>query len=259
MSININAFGSGTINNYSSTLNSIASIHEKLSSGYKVNSSADDASGLAILQKMYSMTTGMDATSNNMQDAKSYLQVADGVAGSVSEMYLRLDELALRASSSIMGDTERSILQNEADQITEEIARLTENTSFNGNQIFSGDDFTISNEDGMSINLSEFIVPEIDLSSVDSALQSQENIASARDVLSDTRGSIGAMDNRLDHNIANLAVTNENLVAAGSRIGDTNYAMEILSMTRDNLLQNTSIAVMAQQNYNAGLILQLFR
>ncbi len=259
MSMNISAIGSGVLNSYSSSLNSIASSYEKLATGNRINNSGDDASGLAILQKMYSMTTEMDATSSNLQDAMSYLQVADGVAGSVSEMYLRLDELTLRASSSIMGDTERSILQTEADQITAEIARLTENTNFNGTQIFSGKDFAISGEDGMSINLSEFIVPEIDLSSVGSATQSLDNIKSARDALAQTRGTIGAMDNRIEHNVANLAVTSENLVAAGSRIGDTNYAMEILSMARDNLLQNSSIAVMSQQNYNAGLILQLFR
>ncbi len=259
MNINSTAIGMSVLNQQRKSMVNIADSVEKLSSANMINRSADDASGLSILQKMYSMQTGLSTTSVNTQDAMSYLQTADGVSSSVSEMYLRLDELALRASNSIMGGAERSALQYEADAITDEIARLTEHTTFNGKQIFSGEDFVANAENGTTINLSEFVVPEIDLSSVEAANASLENISSARNALLDMRGDIGAMDNSLQHSVANLEVTNQNLVAAGSRIGDTNYAMELLSLTRDNLLQNTSFAMMSQYNQSAGLILQMLR
>ncbi len=259
MNINSTAIGMNVLNQSRQNTVNLANTVERLASGNRINRSADDAAGLAILQKMYSMTTGLTATSRNMQDSMSYLQTADGVASSVTDMYARLDELALRASSSIMGETERSALQLEADQLTAEITRLTEHTSFNGKQIFSGDDFVISGDDEMSINLSEFIVPEVDLSSVETANAALDNIKTARTAVTEMRGDIGAMENRLVHNVANLDVTNQNLVAAGSRIGDTDYAMDLLTFTRENLLQNSSLAMSSQYNQNSGLILQMLR
>ncbi len=259
MNINSSSIGLNVLNNLKNNNVSLAGTVEKLSTGYRVNRSADDAAGLAILQKMYAMQTGLSTTSVNMQDSISYLQTADGVASSVSEMYSRLSELSLRASSSIMGEQERNALQLEADAISEEITRLTEHTTFNNKQIFAGEEFVISAEDGVSLTLSELMVPEIDLSSVESANESLENVKAASSALSDMRGDIGATENRLQHNIANLEVTNMNLIAAGSRIGDTNYAMELLSMTRDNLLQNSSLAMMSQYNQSSGLILQLLQ
>ncbi len=257
MNINSSSIGLNVLNNLQKTNVSLAGTVEKLSSGYSINRSADDAAGLAILQKMYSMQTGLSAKSVNAQDSISYLQTADGITSSVADMYSRLNELTLRASSSIMGYQERNALQLEADAINEEIARLSEHSTFNNKQIFSGEEFVVNAEDGVGITLSEMLVPEIDLSSVESAQASLENIKSASDVLTDMRGDIGATVNRMEHNIANLEVTNINLISAGSRIGDTNYAMDLLAMTRDNLLQNSSLAMMSQHNQSSGLILQL--
>ncbi len=241
----------------------IAGNIEKLSSGNKINRSADNAAGLAILQKMFSQQTGLSASSINTQDASSFVQTADGALGSVSDMYSRLNELSLRASNSIYGDQERSIMQAEADAITEEISRIAQHTDFNGINLFSGEDISFQTGNTASQNLeftlSEIPIPDIDLSSVDSALASSENVRAASESLGEIRGDIGAAQNQLEHTYNNINVTNENLIAAGSRIGSTDMAMEIMNFTRNNLLQNSTFAMMSQANQNAGLMLNLLR
>ncbi len=241
----------------------IAGNIEKLSSGNKINRSADNAAGLAILQKIYSQQTGLSTSAVNTQDATSFVQTADGALGSVSDMYSRLNELSLRASNSIYGESERSAMQAEADAILEEINRVAEQTNFNGIELFSGEDvsFQVGNTAGQStsMTLSEIPIPEIDLSSVDAAMASSENIRAASESLGDIRGEMGAVQNQLEHTYNNINVTNENLIAAGSRIGSTDMALEMMNLTRNNLLQNSSIAMMAQANQNASLMLNLLR
>ncbi len=263
MIIRNDQLGLSSLNRNTQSRQSIAGNIEKLSSGYKINRSADNAAGLAILQKIYSQQTGLSTSSVNTQDATSFVQTADGALGSVSDMYSRLNELSLKASNSIYGTSERNAMQQEADAIMDEIARIGEQTNFNGIELFSGEDISFQVGDTASqsvqINLSEIPMPEIDLSSASSALASSESVRAASEALGEIRGEIGAMENSLEHTYNNINVTNENLIAAGSRIGDTDIAMEIMNFTRNNLLQNSAFAMMSQANQNANLMLNLLR
>lgn len=243
---------------------------EKLSSGKRINRAADDAAGLAISQKMRAQVNGLQAASRNALDGISLVQTAEGAMTEIHAMLQRMRELSVQASNGTYNPDDLSTIQNEVTQLLTEIDNIAENTNFNEKDLLNGSlsvagiqlqiganagnvmSFTITNLKpvavGMSINAINLVSnPSSAITSLDGAIKN----------VSDVRSKLGAIQNRLEHTIANLDNTAENLTAAMSRIEDLDMALEMSNFTKLNILTQAGTAMLAQANQRPQSILQL--
>jgi flagellin len=245
----------------------------RLSSGYRINQAADDAAGLAISEQLKGQIRGLRQAGRNANDGISLVQVAEGGLNEVSNMLIRLRELGVQASSDTIGDTERKFVDVEYQQLKSEIQRISEVTTFNGRDLLNGTGGVIDIQvgthndvfkDRISFNASaanaslESLglvaegagtkeVAQMSIDAVDKAIVSVNAI----------RANFGAMQNRLQSTTANLAISDENLSAANSRIRDTDVAAESSELVRNNVLMQAGISVLSQANNMPQLALKL--
>jgi flagellin len=268
------------INNNIQALNSYRNLYqnqantsknlEKLSSGLRINRAADDAAGLAISEKMRSQIRGLKMAERNALDGISLMQTAEGAMQEVHAMLQRMRELAVQASNDTYTDEDREKIGQEIEQLTEEINKISANTEFNTRKLLDGSDenlfFQIGANNGQGV---EFQIEEmnsavlgIDGISVDTR-ENAENTIEALDeaikAVSTARSTLGAIQNRLEHTINNLQVTHENLTAAESRIRDADMALEMTEFTRNNILNQSATAMLAQANQLPQGVLQLLQ
>ncbi len=246
---------------------------ERLSSGYRINRAGDDAAGLAISENLRAQIRGLKQASRNAQDGVSLVQVAEGGLNEISSIMIRLRELAVQAASDTIGPVERQFLNVEYDQLISEIDRIADGTEFNGTQLLAGTgsvlDFQVGTRNDPNIDRLSFDASKADANSAALGvnLTSVADKASAQNSLSaiDTaivsvsamRADFGAIQNRLQSTIGNLAVSVENLSAANSRIRDVDVAEETAELTRNNILLNAGTSVLAQANQTANTALSL--
>lgn len=246
---------------------------ERLSSGYRINRAGDDAAGLAISENLRAQIRGLKQASRNAQDGVSLVQVAEGGLNEISSIMIRLRELAVQAASDTIGPVERQFLNVEYDQLVSEIDRIADGTEFNGTQLLSGTgsilDFQVGTRNDPNIDRLSFDASKADANSAAlginltsvadkaSAQNSLSAIDSAIVSVSAMRADFGAIQNRLQSTIGNLAVSVENLSAANSRIRDVDVAEETAELTRNNILLNAGTSVLAQANQSANTALQL--
>lgn len=241
---------------------------EKLSSGYKINRAADDAAGLSISEKMRNQIRGLNKASDNAQDGISLVQTAEGALNEVHSMLQRMSELAVQASNDTNQTVDRTALQSEVAQLQTEITRVANTTQFNKQNILNGD-FTKKNIQ-VGANSGELI--DIDITDVkttvsdalakgtkvDSFTAAQtaiDNIQKSITALSTQRSTLGAIQNRLEHTTANLDNISENTQAAESRIRDTDMAEEMVTYSKNNILQQAGQSMLAQANQaNQGVL-----
>lgn len=245
----------------------------RLSSGYRINQAADDAAGLAISERLRGQIRGMKQASRNSEDGISLVQVAEGGLNEVSNMLIRLRELAVQASSDTIGDTERKFLDVEYQQLKSEIQRISEVTKFNGRDLLNGTggviDIQVGVEndpfkDRISFNASAAnsslealgLVAE-SVADKESAQRSLSVVDQSMTSVNAIRANFGAMQNRLTSTIANLAVAHENLSAANSRIRDADVAAETAELTRNNILMQAGVSVLGQANTMQQVALKL--
>lgn len=258
--------GIGTINNnvsqtmqrYFDSANALtAKSIEKIASGKKINSAADDAAGLAIGEKMNAALTGMDAASRNAQDAISMVRTADGAMGQVSDIMNRMNELAVTAGNGILSADQRQSLQDEFSQLSQEVDRIGKSTSFNGNKLFDGATYTMqvgaNTGDTMDIKMGQISsnalgLDSIDLTSQSGAANALKSIKDASSSVSQQRGKMGAAENGLKNTYNNLTESSYNLTDSLSRVMDTDIAKESMKMSISNVLSQTSMAMAS----NAG-------
>ena len=237
---------------------------EKLSSGERINKAADDAAGLAISEKMKAQIRGSQQADRNANDAISLIQVAEGASNEVSNILVRLRELSVQAASDTVGDTERAFSDKEYQNLVQEVDRIAQSTSFNGQTLINGEgekvDFQIGtyndeNNDRLSYDVASANLTTgalgIDGSSVASKEASQMNldaIDKALDTVNGNRANFGALQNRLQATSRNLQIKTENLAAANSRIRDTDIAQVSAEMTKNNILSQSGTSVLAQAN-----------
>ena len=195
---------------------------EKLSSGYRINRAADDAAGLSISEKMRKQIRGLTQASTNAEDGVSAVQTAEGALTEVHSMLQRMNELAVQASNGTNSESDRSSIQDEINQLTTEIDRVAETTKFNETYLLKGDYGT----------------------KTISAVSAQ-------------RGSLGAIQNRLEHTIANVDNVVENTNAAESRIRDTDMADEMVNYSKNNILQQAGQSMLAQANQSTQGVLSI--
>lgn len=246
---------------------------ERLSSGSRINRSADDAAGLAISERLRTDIRSMKQATRNANDGISLIQVAEGGMNEVSNILNRMRELSIQSSSDTIGDRERVIINKEVSALKEEIKRVSSSLDFNGRKLLNGENNNFEFQVGIHndptqdriIFESKALATTLEsLGLTDVGAQTQ---ASARDLLDKTdsainrisanRADLGAMQNRLISASNNLNTYRENLEAANSRIRDTDMAEETSELTKSNILSQASIAVLGQANQSAMLAVKL--
>lgn len=253
------------------TTNGLQKSTEKLSSGYKINRAADDAAGLSISEKMRNQIRGLNKASDNAQDGISLVQTAEGALNEVHSMLQRMSELAVQASNGTNATQDRTALDNEVQQLKTEIERVGTTTQFNKMDILTGE-FSSNNEKTLQVGANQDQVITIAISAltstVGSALDTKVKVGTASAAqssitiiqnsitnLSALRSKLGALQNRLEHTVANLDNISENTQSAESRIRDTDMAEEMVQYSKNNILQQAGQSMLAQANQaNQGVL-----
>ena len=248
---------------------------EKLSSGYKINRAADDAAGLSISEKMRSQIRGLNKASSNAQDGVSLVQTAEGALNETHSILQRMNELATQAANGTNTTVDRSAIKAELDQLTSEIDRIQSTTQFNTMNLLDGTfsgttnkmklqvgalsgqsiDFSIANMCASKIGLKV----ALSVSTFTKAGSYMKSVQDAIEVVSKQRSAMGAIQNRLEHTIANLDTTSENTQSAESRIRDTDMASEMVTYSKNNILAQAGQSMLAQANQSTQGVLSLLQ
>lgn len=248
---------------------------EKLSSGYKINRAADDAAGLSISEKMRSQIRGLNKASSNAQDGVSLVQTAEGALNETHSILQRMNELATQAANGTNTSVDRSAIRAELDQLTSEINRIQSTTQFNTMNLLDGTfsgatkqmKLQVGALSGQSINFSiaNMCASKIGLkkglsvSTFTKAGSYMKSVQDAIEVVSKQRSAMGAIQNRLEHTIANLDTTSENTQSAESRIRDTDMASEMVTYSKNNILAQAGQSMLAQANQSTQGVLSLLQ
>ena len=254
---------------------------ERISSGIRINRAADDAAGLAVSEALRSDIRAMRQAIRNGNDGISMINVTEGALNEQSSILIRLRELASQSSTGTVGSTERQTIQLEFNSLRNEVDRISQSTTFNGQGLVDGSlassiassnqivlQIGINSSSNSQINLnhemnlasitsSSLSLETLSLTSVAGALTAMDSLNHAISTVSQGRGKVGAVQNRLSRTIANLGVAVENLQAAESSIRDADIAEEIAALTRNQILVQSATAMVGQANLIPQSILQL--
>ena len=271
--INTNMVSLNTQNNLSKSQGALATSIQRLSSGLRVNSSKDDAAGMAIANGMQSSIKGQTVAMRNANDAISFSQTAEGALGKINDNLQRMRELAVQSANATNSVDDRDSLNTEFTQLQAEITRVTAGTKFNGALVLNGDDQTFQIGSGTEAS---------DTIDVDKVVTTQTTLAVASGITIDGTDAInstdaidaidaalkevntesikqGAMQNRFAAVVSTLQVSVENQTQARSRIMDTDYAAETSVMARGQILQQAGMAMLAQANQLPNGVMALMR
>ena len=248
---------------------------EQLSSGQRINRAGDDAAGLAISENLKAQIRGLGQAERNAQDGISLVQIAEGGLSEVSNILIRLRELAVQAASDTIGPTERKFLNVEFEQLTSEVDRIANSTEFNRVPLLNGTgavfDIQIGTRndplsDRLTFDASSADVNVaalgLNLASVADKISSQNSLSAIDQAIvsvSGIRADFGALQNRLQSTINNLQVSVENLSAANSRVRDTDIAKATAELTKNNILMQAGTSVLAQANQSTTSALTLIQ
>jgi flagellin len=256
---------------------------EKLSSGYRINRAADDAAGLAISEKMRGQIGGLAQAQRNAQDGISLVQTAEGSLNEVHSMLQRVRDLATQFKNGTLSSDDKDAIAAEVFQIAGEVKNIAEGTKFNGNVLLEGATFSfqVGANDTETITTSAATLSGaigsagtgglVELSGLSDAaaaktaldtggaLANLSTIDNAIKNVSTARANFGAVQNRLEHRLNNLATYQENLTASESRIRDVDMAEEMTKFTKLNILQQAGTSMLAQANQAPQGVLSLLR
>jgi flagellin len=242
---------------------------ERLSSGQRINSAADDAAGLAISTGLRSDIQGFSQASRNASDGISLAQTAEGALGSINDSLQRIRELGVQASNGTLNDSDRQAINAEVQQLKDEINRVAESSNFNGISLLSdnnninlqvgpdGDDTIAAETTNFVEQLQNSGFNDIDFSTQAGAQAALETIDGVQEDVSASRSEFGALINRLDSVTDQLDSSRINSEAANSRIADADFAKEVADKTRNEILLSASIIAQTNQNQRGEYVLQL--
>jgi flagellin len=277
---NVEAFNAHR--NLSATASKAAKAMEKLSSGYRVNRAADDAAGLAISEKMRGQIGGLAQAQRNAQDAISLVQTGEGAFNEVHSMLQRIRDLKVQYSNGTLEAGDKLAISSEVQQLGKEISDITTNTEFNGIKLLTAGtvSFQVGAESADTISLTKTEMSGAIGTSGTGGLAGIIDIGSAATVaaadtlfsaltldtvdeaiknVSNARSTFGAIQNRLEHRLNNLATYQENLVASESRIRDVDMAQEMVNFTKLGILQQAGTSMLAQANQAPQGVLSLLQ
>lgn len=241
---------------------------ERLSSGKRINSAADDAAGLAVLSKLEVALSGTEQAIRNAADGQGLLQTADAGAAEISDILNRMKELSVRAANGTTSIAEREALQSEADQLTAEISRIANSASFNGRTPLSGEDIDLqvgaSTEERIKLGVEAVGSSELKLDggrvSFDTSANTRDAIGAidaAIEKITSVRSDIGASVNRVSSTIENLSNAAKNANIAVGRISNADVENETTRRAKAQILQQSSVAMLAHKNASKGMMLRL--
>ncbi len=252
--------------------NSLDTAFKRLSSGFRINSAADDAAGLQISNRLTSQINGLDQAARNANDGISLAQVAEGAMEEITNSLQRIRTLAIQSQNGINSSTDRAALQKEVTQLKAEISRVASTTQFGVTNLLSGGfsaKFLVGANAGQNIEIklsraggygtNALGLSALSVSSVGGASGALALIDTAIGVIDGTRADLGAIQNRFQATIRNLTNISENVSGARSRIRDTDFAKETAELTRTQILQQTSTTVLAQANQRPQAALSLLQ
>ncbi|WP_278537964.1 flagellin domain-containing protein [Delftia acidovorans] len=285
--INTNLISLNAQRNLNTSQSSLSTTMQRLSSGLRVNSAKDDAAGLAIAERMNAQVRGMNVAMRNANDGISMAQTAEGALSKIGENLQRMRELAVQAANDTNGSNDRSSLDKEFKQLSQEIARVVSSTQFNGRQLLNtaaaaifqvgantGSDNQIQLDAvdlsaGSALDVVTTATPATLNGALGSLLGTSTDAAAARssmaaidtalDQVNNTRATFGAAQNRFEAVIANLQVASENTAASRSRIMDADFAAETANLSRTQILQQAGTAMVAQANQLPQSVLKLIQ
>ncbi|MDR2608606.1 MAG: flagellin [Treponema sp.] len=268
------------------TQNELTKNMEKLSSGLRINRAGDDASGLAVSEKMRSQIRGLNQASTNAQNGISFIQVSEGYLQETQDIIQRMRELAVQAANGIYSEEDRMYIQVEVSQLVDEVDRIASHAQVNGMNMLTGrfaqqtgsNTSTASmwfhlgaNRDqreqvfigtmttkGLGIrNVGDDSF--VTLETPEDANRTIGTLDTALKIINKQRADLGAYQNRLEHAVRGLDIGAENLQASESRIRDTNMANQMVNYTRDQILSQSGTAMLAQANQRSTSVLQLLQ
>jgi flagellin len=252
--------------NLTQTSNRLQQSMARLSSGYRINSAADDAAGLAISEKLRAQIGGLAQATSNAQDGISLVQTAEGSLNEVHAMLQRVRDLAVQYQNGTLSTEDRTAIQSEVNQLGSEIERIGQSAAFNGISLLAQTGtitFQIGANDGDTIGVATVSLGSAVSSSVFSlSLTSTDGISqidAAINNVSAQRATFGAVQNRLEHTINNLSTYQENLTASESQIRDVDMASEMVEFTKDQILQQAGTSMLSQANQLPNSVLSLLR
>ena len=271
LTVNTNVASLNAQRNLATNQSGLSTVFQRLSSGLRVNSAKDDAAGLAVAEGLSSIIRGSNVAVRNANDGISMGQTAESALGQISNNFQRIREIAVQSANGSITNTQRVNLQKEVDQLTQEISRTVGNTTFNGVglldasqsggitfQIGAGSADTVSVSGANITGFSSFGTSAatasvtatgiIDVSTASGASAALSKLDTDIGTVTGQRAIFGAVQNRFEAVISNLNVYTESLSAARGRIVDADFASETAALTRGQILQQASTAILAQAN-----------
>ncbi|MFP5507442.1 MAG: flagellin [Gammaproteobacteria bacterium] len=276
LTINTNVASLTAQRNLTGTQSALNTSLQRLSSGLRVNSAKDDAAGMFSIERMTADIRGLNQAVRNAQDGISLAQTGEGSMSQIQSALQRIREIAVQSSNATVED--RTGLQSEVDQLTQEISRIVATTEFNGSKLLDGTTTSLTFQIGADGDASNQIsvsgidltslntysagltgTSVVDVSSASAASAAIADIDSDIDDVSSERATFGAVQNRFEAVISNLTTYSENLSAARSRLQDADFAAETAMLTRAQILQQAGVAMLAQANTLPQTALALLR
>ena len=282
LSLHTNAAALSAQNALSRTQNNLSTSMTRLSTGYRINSSMDDAAGLQIATRLKAQTSGQQVAMTNTQNSKSLLQTADGAFDEVTNMLVRMKDLATQAADASSNTDDKTAMQSEFDALGQELGNIMKNTTFGGSTLLVGGTLAsamtfqigASSSEKMTVNLSASLATLV--SSVTTATSNYTTAATGTELTSaantaianlttainnvgTVRSSIGAAANRLDHINTNLGNISSNTKAATGRIMDVDFATESANMTSSQMLLQAGTAMLKQSNSMSSMVMSLLQ
>jgi len=247
---------------------------ERLSSGLRINRAQDDAAGLAISERITAQIRGLNQAMRNANDGVSMLQTTEGAMQEITNALQRMRELAVQAANDTVSERDKDSLQEEFAAMSAEIGRITSSTEFNGAKLLDGTAASVTLQVGFqNATDNEIVINMADLTSLTSLSDDISDVSGTRpgdfaraalakidadiDTITSERAKLGAVQNRLESTLRNVANVVENQSAARSRIRDADFAVETANLTRTQILQQAGTAMLAQANQLPQSVLQL--
>ena len=270
MRINTNVMALNASNMLAGNQSAVQKSINKLSSGLRINSAADDAAGLAISEKMRSQIRGLNQAESNAQDGISLIQTAEGALQQTTDILQRMRELVVKAENTgVLTEQDQTAIEVEITALTVEIDRIAESTAFNGKKLLDGTatglQFKIGANtldcDALELSIESMTSTSLGIGTISLGQANDALIALDAAIVnvSSQRAELGAIQNRLEYAIESLSTTSENLTSAESRIRDVDMASEMVNYTKDNILQQSAMAMLAQANQQPQQILSLLQ
>jgi len=271
--VNTNIASLNAQRSLSVTTDRLQASYRRLSTGLRISTAAEDAAGLAISERFRAQIRSTNQAVRNAQDAISLTQTGEGALNEVSNILIRMRELSIQANNGTVSSNDRDTINQEFKDLVNEIDRIAQSTTFNGVHLLDGTGSTMtfqvgtgvqSGIDTIQLSTSDTLASTLGLASLDigssgvvtTAIGAVDN---AINVVTRIRGQFGAVQNRMASTIANLQVQAENLSAAESRIRDVDVASETAELTRNQILQQSAIAILSQANTQPQTALQLLQ